>query len=289
MTHRPRAALATCSILAIAAVASACSGSDTAAEPDAPETVVVGMSWPYEPWQVGDGSGTKEGVEPEILAAIGEKQNLEFELQNVDFSGIITGTQSGKYDLAVSALGIYGDRLNALNFVPDARTGYTSLVNAEDEGKYSSLQDLCGVSAAVLNGTRNQSDVEVANGTAEPDSTQQSFAGVCADNPIQAEFYNDQAGQDLAFQTGKAEVEMLTLQVAQQKAADSEGKYAVAEPYAEVLFGMGVAKNNTELSDKLIAGMKEIIADGTYEEILTKYGLDSSSAVTESEVTLVTE
>lgn len=75
MTHRPRAALATCSILAIAAVASACSGSDTAAEPDAPETVVVGMSWPYEPWQVGDGSGTKEGVEPEILAAIGEKQN----------------------------------------------------------------------------------------------------------------------------------------------------------------------------------------------------------------------
>jgi polar amino acid transport system substrate-binding protein len=296
MTKRFTTPIAAITLAAVASLASACGSSDSTAgsasgdaSGAAPEKVTVGMSWPYAPWQVGDGTTQKGGAEPDILAAIGKAENIDFELENVDFTGIVTGTQSGKYDLAVSGLGVYGDRLKALDFVPDASTGYTILENKADAQKYTTIGDLCGVKASVGNGTRNASDVEVANGTAEPsDSIQKAYAGVCKSNPIKADDFNDQGSQDLAFQTGKDAVELLTQQVAENYAEKSDGKFVAAQPYAHVFFGMGVAKDNTALADKLIAGMKAIIANGSYAAILKKYKLGSDSGVKASDVKLLT-
>jgi polar amino acid transport system substrate-binding protein len=287
MPNRSSAALAAVSFIAIAGLATGCSSSGAASsDATSTETLTVGMSWPYEPWQVGDGSDTSKGIEPELLAAIGEKAGYTMDIQNVDFTGVITGTQAGKYDLAVSGLGIYGDRLKALNFIPDAKTGYTMLINAEDADTYTSLADLCGVAVAAGNGTKSATDVEVANGTKEDDGSE--WAGVCADNPIQASVFDDQAGQDLSLTTGKVKAELLTQQVAQGLADKSDGKYVVAEPYSFVNFGIGLTKDNTELGEKLVKAFKEVIADGTYGEILAKYGQESS-ALTADDIVLQTE
>lgn len=290
MTKRHVTGLAAVSLLAVAGLLGACGNSEDASSASdsgsATEELTVGMSWPYEPWQVGDGKSQKDGIEPELLAAIGEKAGIEFDIQNVDFTGIITGTQSGKYDLAVSGLGIYGERLEALNFIPDAKTGYTMLINAADEDTYTTISDLCGVAVAVGNGTKSATDVEVANGTKEPDGS--DYAGACKDDPIKVSAFDDQAGQDLAFSTGKVEAELLTQQVAQGYADKSGGKYAVATPYSYVNFGIGLAKDNTELAERLIAAFKEVIADGTYAEILAKYD-QADAALTADDIELVTK
>jgi len=291
MTKLSATGRAAVTLLAVAGLVTACGGSDAPADVAAgsgstPTTLTVGMSWPYEPWQVGDGKATKDGIEPELLAAIGEKAGITFDIQNVDFTGIITGTQSGKYDLAVSGLGIYGDRLKALNFIPDAKTGYTMLINKEDEGKYADLSDLCGVKIAVGNGTKSATDVEVANGTKDDDGS--DYAGVCKDNPIDVSAFDDQAGQDLSFQTGKVEAELLTKQVAQNYADTNDGKYFVPEPYSVVNFGIGIPKDQTGLADTLITAFKAVISDGTYAQILAKYD-QADAALTADDIELVTK
>ncbi|GAA1001969.1 transporter substrate-binding domain-containing protein [Subtercola frigoramans] len=289
MPIRHSVAVTAVSLVAVASLLTACSSSGTStasSSSTAPTTLTVGMSWPYEPWQVGDGTDTTKGIEPELLAAIGAKAGYTMDIQNVDFTGIITGTQAGKYDLAVSGLGIYGERLKALNFIPDAKTGYTMLIDAADKATYATLTDLCGVPTAVGSGTKSATDVEVANGTKDNDGS--SYAGACKDNPIQATVFDDQAGQDLALQTGKVKAELLTQQVAQGLADKSSGKYVVAEPYSFVNFGIGMTKTNTELGDKLVTAFKAVIADGTYAQILAKYGQESA-ALTESDIVLQTK
>lgn len=289
MHFRHSAAITAVSLLAVAGLVTGCSSSGSSAAAGStsePKTLTVGMSWPYEPWQVGDGTTTKGGIEPELLAAIGAKAGYTMDIQNVDFTGIITGTQAGKYDLAVSGLGIYGDRLKALNFIPDAKTGYTMLINATDTTKYTTLGDLCGVPVSVGNGTKSATDVEVANGTKDSDGS--AWAGVCKDNPIQVTAFDDQAGQDLALQTGKVSAELLTQQVAQTLADKSAGKFVVAEPYSFVNFGIGLTKANTDLGNKLVDAFKQVIADGTYDQILAKYG-QQAAALTEADITLQTE
>jgi polar amino acid transport system substrate-binding protein len=288
MQLRHSATLLAVSLVAVAGL-TACSsadGSSASGDDSSSKTLTVGMSWPYEPWQVGDGTDTTQGIEPELLAAIGEKAGYTMDIKNVDFTGIITGTQSGKYDLAVSGLGIYGDRLKALNFIPDAKTGYTMLINAADAATYTTLTDLCGVTVSVGNGTKSATDVEVANGTKDDDGS--DWAGACKDNPIQFTAFDDQAGQDLSMQTGKVKAELLTQQVAQSLADKSAGAYVVAEPYSFVNFGIGLTKDNTKLGDELVAAFKEVIADGTYDEILAKYK-QQAAALTESDIVLQTK
>ena len=40
-------------------------------------------------------------------------------------------------------------------------------------------------------------------------------------------------------------------------------------------YAYGIAKNNTELLEKVNQALNELIADGTIEEIFQKYGLSS--------------
>ncbi|MCR2810525.1 MULTISPECIES: transporter substrate-binding domain-containing protein [unclassified Microbacterium] len=286
MKLQTRAVVSTLAVAATAAMITSCAAA--APTDEAPEitTLTVGMSWPYEPWQVGDGTTVKDGIEPELLAAIGEKLDITFDIQNVDFTGIVTGTQSGKYDLAVSGLGVYGDRLKALNFIPDAKTGYTMVINAEDEDLYTTIGDLCGVEVAVLNATKSYNDIELANATTEDDGS--DWYGVCKDEPITFQAYDDQAGQDLAFSTGKVDVGLLTEQVAASYVEKSGGDYLVVEPYSYVPFGIGIPKEETELAEMLLKAFKEVVADGTYLKILEKYG-QADSALTADEIVLLTD
>jgi len=280
--------LAAVSVIALAGATAACGGGgSSAAGSDSGDPLVVAMSWPYEPWQVGDGTATKDGIEPELITAIAKEAGLDIEIQNVDFTGIITGTQAGKYDIAMSGLGIYGDRLNALAFIPDAKTGYTMLVNKEDAGRYQTLDDLCGVKVALGNGTKNAIDVAVANGTDEGDGDE-DYAGVCKDDPIQVSAFDDQAGQDLAFSTGKVEAQLLTQQVAESYAKKSGGRYVAAPPYDTVNFGIGIPKDETELADQLVEAFHAVVEDGTYAQILKKYG-ESDAALPVEEIEVVNE
>lgn len=289
MKFHARATASTLALVATAAVITSCAATDSTGPTEADGetiTLTVGMSWPYEPWQVGDGTSVKDGIEPELLAAIGEKAGITFDIQNVDFTGIVTGTQSGKYDLAASGLGVYGDRLEVLNFIPDAKTGYTMVINAQDEATYTTIGDLCGVEVAVLNATKSYNDIEIANATTEDDGS--DWYGVCQNDPIVFQAYDDQAGQDLAFSTGKVEVGLLTEQVAQSFVEKSGGDYLVVEPYSYVPFGIGIPKDDTELAETLIKAFKAVIADGTYLEILEKYG-QAESALTADEIVLLTD
>lgn len=302
MTNRFRAAAAALSLVAVAGLASAC-GSDDSGDSagggsgGSSTKLTVGMSFPYEPWQVGDGTTQKDGIEPELLAAIGKKAGIEFDIENVDFAGIVTGTQSGKYDLAVSGLGVYGARLKALNFVPDAKTGYTMMSRAEDAGKYTKLADLCGQKVAVGTGTKSLTDAYSANGdSSQGDASDPSF-GVCKDNPIQLDVVDDN-GVLLSVQTGKDVAGLATIQTLESFAnkAANKGKYYVADPYNNVYFGIGIPKDQTELADKIIAAEKSVIEDGTYDEIMEKYksyfgseDLFEASKITADDVKLITE
>ena len=50
-----------------------------------------------------------------------------------------------------------------------------------------------------------------------------------------------------------------------------EGIKIVGDPLVSDSYGFAVMKGNTELLDMINAGLKNVIANGTYDELVAKY------------------
>jgi len=56
------------------------------------------------------------GIDAEIAAAIAEKLGMELEIQDTEFGSIITGVQSGKYDMGMAGMTVTDERKLSVNF-----------------------------------------------------------------------------------------------------------------------------------------------------------------------------
>jgi polar amino acid transport system substrate-binding protein len=289
MTNRLTTATAAVSLFALMAVGVAgcstnASASTTAASGSAPlasevpsyvkskGTLTVGMTFGYTPWEMYKKDGkTQTGIEVDLLNAIGKQLGVKMDIQNVNFDGILAGTESGRYDLAVSGLGIYPERTKVIDFVPDAKTAYTFFAQDQYKDKLKTVDDLCGYKAGYGSGTHDQIEIQTLNQT------------VCKSDPIKATSYSDGNSQLLAMQNKKDDVSFLTKQVATTVLSSNPGKYYIGTPYMYVDFGIGVSKSHKDLSKAIADAETALIKDGTYDKILAKYG-QSSAAIKSTQV-----
>ncbi|MDP9025848.1 MAG: transporter substrate-binding domain-containing protein, partial [Candidatus Eremiobacteraeota bacterium] len=83
-----------------------------------------------------------------------------------------------------------------------------------------------------------------------------------------------------AFQAGKSDVHVTDYPVVAYLAKTAEGgkKYQVAgRQFALVPYGIAVNKNNVALRSQLVAALHGVIEDGTYEQLLKKWGLEQGA------------
>lgn len=298
---KTRLAALAAAALAAASALSGCGGPSasgaSASGGSSSKTVVVGTSAPFEPWQFFESDGkTLTGIEPDLLHAIGKKVGINFEIKNVEFTGLVPGVQGGKYGAIASALGIYGGRIKALDWVPDGNLGYAIGSRAADAGKYTKVADLCGVKVGVGPAQKSTVDAYSANGDAAQGDTDDPWFGVCKSNPIKISVMDDDQ-VFIALKTNKVDAVMVPYLggLDQANAAANKGLYSIAEPYNTIPQGIGISKANTDLGNKIAEGMKEIIADGEYQKIYAKYKSSfpangfQPAQITADEAKLITE
>ena len=76
----------------------------------------------FPPYEFYEGSEIV-GIDAEIAKAVADKLGLELEIQDVEFESIITGIQSGKYDIGLAGMTVTEDRKAAVNFSSTYATG----------------------------------------------------------------------------------------------------------------------------------------------------------------------
>ncbi|MCH8920976.1 MAG: ABC transporter substrate-binding protein [Chloroflexi bacterium] len=225
----------------------------------------VGSEIAYAPFEFfQEGTEIEDGLDIDIARAIAEALGVEIEFINTGFDGLIPALQTAEFDILVSAMTIRPEREEQIDFVPYITVGTGILVPAGNPDNIQALDDLCGRTVAVQVATIQVTFLEDLNQDG------------CADNNIEIVTFdsNPLAVEDL--RTGGSDANFSDFPVAFTDAEESEGALEVVptqidpEPY-----GIGVAKESTELNDAIADALQAIIDSGEYGDILAKWDLES--------------
>jgi polar amino acid transport system substrate-binding protein len=204
------------------------------------------------------------GFEKDIIAAVAEKSGFEIEIVNVPkFESLIPGMLSGRYDAAYDGFVDNPDRheqFKTVNYY-GSKWGIASV-----KDRVADAAALCGKRVATQTGSQPMEDALEA-----------FSKETCSGDPIK-QVSLPIGQQPSAVKSGRADA-MVTDTISLPGLLEKNPTFAqVGEPYGEpVIGGILIPAKNTELADAFVKGLKSIIDDGTYDEVMEKWKLGDSA------------
>ena len=206
-----------------------------------------------------DGEEEIVGFDPDMMAAIAEDQGLELEWVNMEFDSLIPALQSDQGDIICAGMNkLAGDRAEKVDFGDTYFESDLMLLVTADS-------DLAGIDAVT-------SDMKLASqiGTTGGDMVQEmQDEGKIAAGVV----LNQWTDCYLQLQNGEVQGVIVDKPVGEAY-LNNHGDIAkfVGESFGEhEEFAFAVQKGNTELLDKLNAGLANIKANGKYDELVAKW------------------
>lgn len=231
-------------------------------------TLTVAADATYAPNEfIGSDGHTVVGMDADLAHALGQVLGLNVNVVNATFDTIIPGLASGKYDLGMSSFTDTKVRQQTVDFVTYFEAGTSFYVKSSGGPNITSLADLCGHKVAVEKGTTEQTDAQAQAGKC-------TAAGKAA---VSVEIFNDQNAVNLALSSGRADVAMADSPVAEFQVKQSSGTFKLSgQPYGTAPYGIAIPKNNG-MAKPVLAAVKHLMANGTYAQILTKWGVQAGA------------
>ena len=214
-------------------------------------TLVMGTNAAFPPYEYYEGDKIV-GIDADIAQAIGEKLGMDVTIEDMDFSSLITAVQTGKIDMVMAGMTVTPDREKNVSFSDSYAKGIQSIIVTEDS-EIASPDDLEGHKIGVQESTTGH--IYCADDYGE-------------DNVIA---YTTGANAVEALKAGKVDAVVIDNEPAKAFVEANEGLKLLDTAYTEEEYAIAIAKDNTELLDKVNAALKELKDDGTLDEIIAKY------------------
>jgi len=230
--------------------------------------IVVGVDTSYPPneFLAADGK-TAEGMDIDLFDAVAQKFGITVEWQTSNFSSIILGVDSKKYDIGVSSFTINPDRKKQVNMVSYYAAG-TLWVVPKGNPKKVDPNNACGLNVGVQKGT-----VQIDDLTAR--SKKCTDAGKKPINPIVEEL---QVKVNADVVSGKADAMAADSPVGLYAVKQTHGAVeAVGTSYASAPYGYVLPKDETVFANAIVDALKALDASGDYKKILTTWGVQSGA------------
>lgn len=98
-------------------------------------------------------TGEMEGFDIELIQALADEAGIKIEFETLEFSGLIAGMESGRFDMGVAGITITEERKEKFDFSdPYYDAGLITVVQTENE-EITSMDDLAGKSVATRTGS----------------------------------------------------------------------------------------------------------------------------------------
>jgi polar amino acid transport system substrate-binding protein len=231
----------------------------------------VGSDISYAPLEFfAPNSKRVEGFDYDLAQALAAKMGAHASFQNHDFNDLLKALNSGKFDVVMSAMNDTRDRSKQADFIDYFLAGSGILVPAGNPHHVFNLASLCGMTVDLQRGTSQDAAV-----TAQ--SKQCTSIGL---RPITVLSYATDDEALKQFLAGKSTAHISDYPVVSHLARTLGGgkKYIVAgKQFGVVPYGIAVSKKDTALRDRLQDALKALIADGTYDALLKKWGLEQGA------------
>lgn len=231
--------------------------------------LTIGVDPTYAPNEYRDSSGNITGWDVDLFAAVAKRLGLTADFQQATFDNILPSVMGGRYDVGVSSFTDNAEREKKVDFVTYFSAGYQW---AARSGSKVNSANPCGLTVATGVGTDEAlHDI--------PDMSKQCVAD------------GKKAIKMLTYQTQDLTTESVVLGKADAMDADSpvtgyavektNGKLQLAGAvYEAAPYGVLMSKKAGTLKEALQKAIQSMIDDGTYKQILTKWGVQAGAITT---------
>lgn len=206
----------------------------------------------FKPFEYLDGEEIV-GADVDMAKAIADVLGYELEITNIDFDAALQGAASGKYDMAVAGITADDERRQSMNFTNDYFTASQSIVVAANS-TIASAEDLKGKTVSCQEGTTGEQYL--------------------LENGYEIKSFKTGSEVISAVTTGKVDAAVIDNAVAKAISAEQNGATKVLdEALTKESYAIALKLGNDELTAKINSALDEIKANGTLEEIFTRYDL----------------
>jgi polar amino acid transport system substrate-binding protein len=231
--------------------------------------ILVGTDTTYAPSEfLGTDGKTATGFDIDVFNAVAAKLGLKAEFQTATFADIIPGvTESGKYEIGVSSFTINPDRLAKANMVSYYAAG-TQWATKKGNPAGVKPDDACGKKIAVQKDT-----VQVDDITARSKKCTDAGKPAITVDPYPAQ---DQATG--AVISGKDDAMLADSPVCAYAVKQTNDQLQVlGDIYDSAPYGYVIKKDQTAFAEAVRDALKAVIADGTYQKALAKWGVEGGA------------
>lgn len=244
--------------LAVALVFSfAACGNDTSDEDM--QTYLAITEPTYPPFDTTDENGNIVGFDMDLLNAIAEDQGFKVEYQAMEFDSLIPALVSGSADIIAAGMNSDDpDRQAKVDFSDSYyNSGLIVLVRA-DENRINGIEDLS--TDTIVGSQMGTTGADECNALAKK--------GTIKDPMIIGQFTT----LVLQLQNGDIDAILIDKAVAENFIRTSgDNIKIVGDVLNAESYGFAVQKGNSELQEKINAGLKNCINNGTYDELFAKW------------------
>ena len=243
--------------------------------------LVMATNAAFPPYEYVEG-GKFVGIDVEIAQAIADKLGMELQIEDVEFGSIIGGVVEGKYDMGMAGMTVTEERKQSVNFSNTYATGIQVII-VKDGSSIASLDDIFEFNADgdpvalkdanIKVGVQQDTTGDIYSSS---DISGWGFCDVEEDGTVTTDRvvrYKTGADAVEALKTDKVNMVIIDNEPAKSFVAANEGIHILEgdNEYAVEDYAICIAKENTELLDKINKALDELKKDGTIDKIVSKY------------------
>jgi polar amino acid transport system substrate-binding protein len=219
---------------------------------------------------VGEPEPQVRGIDPDLATELGRKLGVRFTFVNTPFDELIPSLKAGRFDVIISSMTATPERAREIGFLEYFQAGSSILVARGNPERIKSMADLCGQTVTLQSGTIHEELV----------AAQQAN---CGGRPIKNRPLDSGTQVVLEVKFGRADAALADFPVAAYNAKVSgqgEDFEVVGEQIDPGPYGIGLRKDDVELQAVLREALRAIIADGSYDRVLTKWNVTDGALKT---------
>lgn len=234
------------------------------------DTLVMATNAAFPPYEYKEGDNFA-GIDVEIAELIAEKLGKKLVIEDVEFGSIITGVQSGKYDMGMAGMTVTDERLTQVNFSTSYATAVQVMI-VKDGSAITSIDDCFNydeegnpVSLKIENIKIGVQENTTGDIYSSDDVTNWGFG--------ESNVVRYKTGPDAVSALIKGDIDVVIIdnEPAKSFVASNEGIKILDTEYAYENYAIAIAKENEQLLADINKALAELTESGDIQKIIAKY------------------
>lgn len=220
----------------------------------------------YPPFEYKDPATDKlMGFDVDLGEALAAKLGVKLEWQETNFDQMMSALTTRRVDVILSGMTDLPARRGAVNFLDYITTGPQFYTVKARAGEFPNMDALCG--KVVGTSRRTSFPNDIANWSNEHcvKAGKPPVKVVGTDGSSDARMQLRQNRIDAAVQGGET--------LPYQNSIEQNAYAPIGQPFLSQYTAIGMSKDNAALNAALTQAFNQLVADGTYQKILAKWGL----------------